>query len=257
MSAPVFLARGEEIRGLRPGDNYVLTGPEGHHAAVVQRRGIGDLIEIVDGAGYRLRCRVTRVLGRELEVQVRAGALEEPATPEVTIVQGLVKSGAEEAVATLTEVGAERIIPWQSRRAIVKWQGDREQKGLRRWRSSAEEATKQSRRSVIPEITPVVNTRELSEEIARTVAQGGQVFIAHESATLPLLAAARRDRLVSGAPAWVVIGPEGGIDPAELLDLESAGATPVSLGNQVLRAVTAGTVATVLLFALVNNDELD
>jgi 16S rRNA (uracil1498-N3)-methyltransferase len=45
----------------------------------------------------------------------------------------------------------------------------------------------------------------------------------------------------------ILIGPEGGITPAEVEALLAAGFTPVSLGATVLRAVTAATAAVAIL----------
>ena len=46
--------------------------------------------------------------------------------------------------------GIDRIIPWQSSRSVVKWTHDREERQLGRWRTTAREATKQSRRLRVP-----------------------------------------------------------------------------------------------------------
>jgi 16S rRNA (uracil1498-N3)-methyltransferase len=47
----------------------------------------------------------------------------------------------------------------------------------------------------------------------------------------------------------VVIGPEGGISPAEAARLTSAGAVSARLGPSVLRASSAGAVAAALLLS--------
>ena len=61
MSAPVFLAEPGALGGMGVGSVYVLDGDEGRHAAVVQRRRPGERVDVVDGAGVRLRARVTAV----------------------------------------------------------------------------------------------------------------------------------------------------------------------------------------------------
>jgi 16S rRNA (uracil1498-N3)-methyltransferase len=47
----------------------------------------------------------------------------------------------------------------------------------------------------------------------------------------------------------IVVGPEGGISPSELSRLEAAGATPVRLGETILRTSTAGPSAIAVLNA--------
>lgn len=247
MSAPVFLASPAELASLAAGQSFTLGGTEGHHAAVVQRRGVGERIDIVDGAGRRARTTVTEVRGKELVVQVGA-IVEEPAgQPNITIVQGLIKSGGEEAVAMMTEVGVDHIIPWQSSRSIAKWNGERGEKARQKWQAAAREAAKQSRRSHIPKVRDVVQNKGLTDLLERASADGAAVLIAHEEATESLATALER---TEGSAVWCVIGPEGGISDSELEDFRAAGGRLVSLGDHVLRAQTAGTTATVLLRAL-------
>ena len=53
MSAPVFLAEASTAHPLSEyvvGSLYLLDGAEGRHAGVVQRRGPGERIDVVDGA---------------------------------------------------------------------------------------------------------------------------------------------------------------------------------------------------------------
>lgn len=246
MSAPVFLAEPADLTALSAGDTYVLTGTEGHHAAVVQRRGVGEEIEIVDGAGTRLRATVSAVRGRELEVQVLAAQREAPSHPQITIVQGLIKGGGDEAVAAMTEAGVDAILPWQAQRSISRWQGPRAQKGRDKWQATARESAKQSRRAFIPQVRDVVQNKELTAQLSQQIAAGALVLVAHEVATQEL---AQLTELKTAPQVWCLIGPEGGISAAELAEFTDAGARPVRLGAHVLRAVTAGTVATALLRA--------
>lgn len=253
MTAPVFLAQPEQLATLQAGDTYVLTGREGHHAAAVQRRAPGDLIEIVDGAGRRMRTRIATVRGNELEVKIESIVDEASARPGITIVQGLVKTGAEDAVATMTEVGVDRIVPWQAQRSIAKWQGERGEKARQKWQASVREAAKQSRRAHVPQVSDVVQNQALAAEIRELTATGTPVLLCHETATLPL---ARVPEIRAAAQVWCVIGPEGGISDEELALFTAAGAQAVSLGEQVLRAVTAGVIATALLRAFTADSEI-
>src|SRR5690606_7380006 len=61
MNAPVFLAEGDSLAHLWPGDPYLLEGAEGRHAGVLQRRRAGEHIDVVDGQGLRLRCEIVTV----------------------------------------------------------------------------------------------------------------------------------------------------------------------------------------------------
>jgi 16S rRNA (uracil1498-N3)-methyltransferase len=55
--------------------------------------------------------------------------------------------------------------------------------------------------------------------------------------------------LPSSGEVMVIVGPEGGISPAEAGLLARAGATAAHLGPTVLRASTAGAVAAAVLLS--------
>mgnify|MGYP003297107634 CR=1 FL=1 len=46
----------------------------------------------------------------------------------------------------LTEVGVDVIVPWAASRCVDVWRGEKQTKALAKWRSTAREAAKQSRR---------------------------------------------------------------------------------------------------------------
>ncbi len=111
-------------------------------------------------------------------------------------------------------------------------------KTLTKWQAWAFEASKQSRRSWFAEVAPIATTAE----VAKLLQDAALPVILHEEATVPL---AGLDVPPTG-DIVIVIGPEGGIAPAEL---DAFAATPVRLGNTVLRTSTAGVAAASALLA--------
>src|SRR5690606_27658714 len=220
------------------GELVDLGGDEGRHAAVVRRIGPGEQIVLADGCGRAVRGEVTASSKRGLTVRVEAQLSEPEPHLQVTAVQALAKGDRGElAVEVMTEAGVHRIVPWSAHRSMVRWAGERAEKGLRRWRSTAREAAKQSRRLWVPQIDDGADTSQVSELIGTA----DRAFILHESATRPLA-----DALADGdspSRVLVVIGPEGGITDDELAEFTAAGAEPVWLGPTVLRTSTAGVVA--------------
>jgi 16S rRNA (uracil1498-N3)-methyltransferase len=159
--------------------------------------------------------------------------------PRIVVVQALPKGErAELAVEALTEVGVDEIVPWAASRSIVQWLGPRGDRALDKWRRTAREAAKQSRRAWLPRIAPLASTSEVAARLSS--AQG---LVLHEDATDRLAAVdcdAHRDVVV-------VVGPEGGIAPDELADFIAVGAQSVRLGDPVLRTSTAGVAAVAAL----------
>ena len=269
MSAPVFLAEAGDLGSLAPGDTYLLDGLEGRHAGVVQRRGVGERIDVVDGAGLRLTCRVTAVQASEVTLQVVSVEREPSDGVSVVLVQALAKGDRDElAIEAATEAGVDAVLPWQAERSVVVWRGDRAAKSRARWVATVRAATKQARRASLPGVGDVVDAKGLAARTAQVVAAGGTVLVLHEEATLPIAQAALPALPALGAGAQepavqtpedsatgsdapreilVVVGPEGGISERECTLLTEAGATLVRLGPHVLRTSTAGPIAVALL----------
>jgi RNA methyltransferase, RsmE family len=239
LSAPVFVLEGV---ALRTGATVVLDGPEGRHAATVQRLGVGERLVLTDGNGTSAIGTVTRTDRDRLEVEIGDVVLAAPPQPRLVVVQALPKGERGElAVATMTEVGADVIVPWAAARCVVQWHGARGEKALTRWRTTSRESAKQSRRSRFPEVTGVATTRD----VAAWLRDAALAAVLHEEAATPLGAASLPD----AGDVVLVVGPEGGISAEELAVFDDAGAAPYRLGPTVLRTSTAGAVGVGLLLS--------
>ncbi|GAA2388948.1 16S rRNA (uracil(1498)-N(3))-methyltransferase [Streptomyces glaucosporus] len=239
MTAPVFVA--DSLAGAAPGATLTLDGPEGRHAVAVRRLRVGEEIVLTDGAGTGAFGTVAAVEGRErLEVAVAEVRVEPEPEPRITVVQALPKGDRGElAVETMTETGVDAIVPWSAARCVTQWRGERGAKALRKWRTTAREAGKQSRRLRFPEVAEPASTRQLLPLLA----SASFAAVLHEEGSRPLAAAELPER----GELVIVVGPEGGIAPEELEVFAGAGARPYRLGPSVLRTSTAGTAAAALL----------
>ncbi|THJ67094.1 16S rRNA (uracil(1498)-N(3))-methyltransferase [Arthrobacter echini] len=247
MTRPLFFAPPQAVRSALPGDSFVLDGEEGRHAATVRRLGPGEQIEVSDGAGHRISGSVATVGAGTLELVVETADLDPAPRHRLVLVQALAKGGRDEqAVEAATELGVDCIVPWHAERSIVRWRDERAEKGRRKWQSLVEAASKQSRRSFVPGVHPVLDTRGL----IRQAASLDRVIVLHEEATEPLAQvwSAFEDSVqLDHTSTAVIVGPEGGIGAAELDVLLAAGARPACLGRNVLRSSSAGPAALVLL----------
>lgn len=236
MTPPLFL-----VDELPPGDELRLTGDEGRHAATVKRLTAGEAVLVSDGRGGLLECSVAAALPDGLRLDVRARRMVPQPRPRVVAVQALPKGErAELAVEVLTELGVDEIVPWAAARSITRWHGPRGEKALDKWRRTAREAAKQSRRAWVPQVSPLAFTADVVPRL-----RGVRAFALHEDATTPLASVA----VDAADEVIVIIGPEGGLEPGELADFEDAGACPVRLGAPVLRTSTAGAAALAVLSA--------
>ncbi|MEQ3554722.1 16S rRNA (uracil(1498)-N(3))-methyltransferase [Pseudonocardia nematodicida] len=233
-TAPLFLVDALPAAGAEA----VLDGPEGRHAATVRRLRPGEELVLSDGRGGVAHASVVAAAGRDA-LSVRVASVETVPAPAVRVVvaQALVKGDRGElAVETATEAGADGFVPWRAARCVARWDdGPRGAKALERWRSSVREAAKQARRPWQPEVAAPLSTPQL----ARRVAEADTALVLHESARTGL---ADVD-LPAAGEVLLAVGPEGGVDDGELAALTAAGAVPVRLGPEVLRASTAACVA--------------
>ncbi|MFE4608607.1 16S rRNA (uracil(1498)-N(3))-methyltransferase [Streptomyces niveus] len=238
MTAPVFVV--DATVGLRPG-TVTLEGPEGRHAVSVRRLRVGEEVVLTDGAGTGAHGTVAAVHGKDrLDVEVTGVRTEAEPAPRITVVQALPKGDrGEVSVETMTETGVDAIVPWQAARCITQWKGERGAKSLAKWRATAREAGKQSRRLRFP----VVAEAASSKEVAALLAAADFAAVLHEEGSEPLATA----QLPGAGSIVLVVGPEGGVSPDELALFADAGAAPYRLGPTVLRTSTAGTAACALL----------
>ena len=239
MTAPVFLV--DSLAEVRAGGALTVDGPEGRHAVSVRRLRVGEAVVLTDGRGAGAEGTVTAVEGKDrLTVVVDDLRTETPAAPRITVVQALPKGDRGElAVETMTETGVDVIVPWAAARCVTQWKGERAAKALGKWRTTAREAGKQSRRLTFPEVTDPLTTKQ----VAALLAGADFAAVLHEEGSTPLATA----ELPATGGIVLVVGPEGGVSPEELAAFAEAGAAPYRLGRSVLRTSTAGTAATALL----------
>ena len=229
MSDPLFL-----VASVPDGDELTLDGPEGHHAATVQRLRVGESLLVGDGRGSLVRATVSAAGKGTLVLALGERSYEPAPAPRIVVIQGIAKGERGElAVQAMTEVGVDVIVPWTAARSVAQWKSE---KSYQRWVDTAREAAKQSRRAWVPVIELPASTRDLTSRL-----KGALVL--HESAAIRLSTV----ELPGQADVVVVVGPEGGITPDELAAFEDAGARAVRLGSSVLRTSTAGTAAIAVL----------
>jgi 16S rRNA (uracil1498-N3)-methyltransferase len=234
----------EQLTDAAPGSLVSILGEEARHAVAVSRIRVGETLSIGNGRGLVVTGAVVEA-GARLSIEAADVILVPPPMPRLTLVQALAKGGRDElAIQAATELGVDAVIPWAAQRSIVRWDGPKSLKGQQRWASIVREATKQSLRPWIPEVGDQLTTAQLARRAGST-----RMLVLEPSAPVGL-SSVGLTRLAAGddeRDLMLVVGPEGGVAPAELDALVSAGARAVRLGEAVLRTSTAGPAAIAVL----------
>jgi 16S rRNA (uracil1498-N3)-methyltransferase len=231
----------EEISEIEVGARAQLTGSEARHAVTVSRLQVGERVLIGNGAGLTIAGPIVLADHTLLEIEVDGITREPLPSPGIWLAQALAKGDRDElAVQAATELGIDGVIPWMAQRSISRWEGAKVAKGHARWEAIVREASKQAIRTWIPEVGELVSTKQLALLAAHT-----RMIVLDPTGDETLTALVPdTDRDVV-----LVVGPEGGIAPAELKMLVAAGATTARLGTTVLRTSTAGPAAIAVLNA--------
>jgi 16S rRNA (uracil1498-N3)-methyltransferase len=240
MTLPVFHA--PDLPHVVVGEPVELTGDEARHAVVVRRIRVGEQVALTDGAGTTAVVAVSATSKRSLTGTVLKVDVVDRETPRLVVVQAIPKGDRGElAVEMLTEVGVDVIVPWAASRSVAVWRAERGAKSLAKWRSTAREAAKQSRRSWFPTVAEMAGT----SDVARLLRDADVGVVLHEAGTRALTAL----DVPAEGDVVVVVGPEGGISDEELAVFSEAGAEPLRMGSSVLRTSTAGVAAAAALLS--------
>lgn len=218
------------------GEEYEFDNEDAHHAIRVLRTQIDDQFMLSDGNGTWSKVKAVQIKKKSMTVQVLDSGFQEPLATRITVVQALPKGDrSKEAIELLTEAGVDRIVPWMATRSIGKTS--------EKFQITAREASKQSRRFRIPEVTGVATTSQICEAIG--ISDLAIVF--HESAQTKL-----SDQISSHnvEHLLIIIGPEGGITDEELAAFTDAGAKVALMGRPILRSAHAGIAAVSAVSAL-------
>ena len=220
------------------GRDLALSPDQARQIAAVLRLRPGETVMLL-ADGQELDYRLDEVSAAAVtgSVVARRPAAAEPRVRLVLALPLLRGEHSELVLESATQLGVARFVPYTCSRSIARELGSEKRK---RWERIAREAVETSRRARLPEIAPVMSWPQLFEELE------GDVLVAWEEEHELLLA----DAVPRGSDAVsLVIGPEGGLAPAEVELARRNGAQVVSLGRRPLRSETAAIAAVAELMA--------
>lgn len=219
---------GEDVKHIR----NVLRLREEDIISICDKQGIDYIAEIIDLFKEKVVCNI---------IETKISNSEPPI--EVILYQGIPKSTKMDLIIQKsTEVGVAKIVPVITDRTIVKIQDrKKEENKLERWNKITEEAAKQSKRGIIPEVCQILSFNEMLE----TLKNNGIIIVPYENEENIGIKEILRDE--ANKKINIVIGPEGGFEEEEIESLKAIGAHIVSLGPRILRTETAGLITSAIV----------
>lgn len=225
-------------------DTIVIDNKEDlYHMLKVLRLSAGDMIDVSDSEVWEYRCEIMSLAPDNAEVKIldKQKFTAEPDV-RVTLFQGIPKQGKMELIVQkCVELGVESIVPVFMARTVVVDKGNFGKK-IQRWQKVSDEAVKQCKRGIIPEISQPLKTADAIKQFDRF----DLVLFPYENEDGRTI----KDELRScekPESVAVIIGPEGGFSDEEAAAIVSAGGRSVSLGKTILRTETAGMAAIAMI----------
>ena len=230
------------------GGRAVIDGADARHIGGALRMTPGETLTLCDGKGTDYVCTLTAVEREQVTLMVDAAA---PSSSEpslaVTLYMGLPKGDKMELIIQkAVELGVTAIVPVAMSRCIVKLDGKDAAKKQARWQKIAAEAAGQSGRGIIPTVETPISWKQALARFAQE-----NTLLCYEGGGQPI------GRLVTSADtaASLVVGPEGGFDPAEVEAVLAVGGRIATLGPRILRCETAPLAAIAVLMEKSGNME--
>lgn len=222
-------------------DYLILENDDLHHIKNVMRNKIGDLIECIHNKELYI-CKIEDTSSNKVLIVEKKEDNNE-LNLDITIAIALVKEQKMDLILQkLTELGVTRIIPVKMERSIVKLDDKKYAKKKERWIKICKEASEQSKRNFIPEITELMTIDDLCK------LPWEQKYVCSTKNKENLVNNYLQD-INNYAKMIFTIGPEGGISPKEEEKLIANNFIPITLGSRIMRVETAAIyIASIINF---------
>ena len=227
----------------------VIQGDDVNHIKNVLRMPVGERVTISCGKGVDYVCSIAKLGEHEIVLDIQEKQpVKTELSVEIILFQALPKKDKMELVIQkAVELGAFEVIPVAMKRSVVKLDAKKAESKVKRWNAIAESAAKQSKRSILPQVSDVVTFAQ-----AVKMAENCQIkLLPYECADGMEKTKRLIENITPGQDIAVFIGPEGGFDLDELELAKEAGCEIITLGKRILRTETAGMMLlSVLMYHL-------
>ncbi len=229
---------------LARGARVAMRGPAAAHVRRVLRLEAGDAVTLFNGDGADYPSRISALSRNAVEIEVLGTAPARAESPlTLALVQGIARGERMDLVVQkATELGVAAIQPVATARSVVKLDVENRARKAAHWRGIAVAACEQCGRAKLPVLA---EPRTLASWLQQPAAARALRFQLAPDAPTSLAQAAAGARSVE-----LLVGPEGGLEPAERVAAESAGYRACRLGPRILRSETAALAALAILQAV-------
>jgi 16S rRNA (uracil1498-N3)-methyltransferase len=222
---------------------YIRSKEDIKHISKVLRMKEGDKLEISDCSQWEYDAQIEFIEQDVIELSViNKQEFEREPQVRVTLFQGIPKQAKMETIVQkCVELGIDSIVPVFMDRTVVVDKGNFGKK-IQRWQKVSDEAVKQCKRGIIPEVSDSLKTKEAIEQFD----EFDLVLFPYENEEGKTI----KDELKNCGDVKniaVIIGPEGGFSDEEAELIVAAGGKSVSLGKTTLRTETAGMAAIAMI----------
>jgi len=215
---------------------FELPPEQAHHVIHVLRLAAGDVVTLFDGRGTEYRATLERVSRSGISVRVgEASRVSRESPLAVTLAQGI-SSGErmDYTIQKAVELGVFGIQPIACERSVVRLSAERAARRVAHWQAVAAAACEQCGRNVVPRVFPVAS---LGDWLASLPSDALRLTLSPDA---PMTL---RELPAPPSRVLLLVGPEGGLSPAERLDARNAAFSALRLGPRVLRTETAAVAA--------------
>jgi 16S rRNA (uracil1498-N3)-methyltransferase len=212
------------------------------HIARVLRLREGDVVVVFNGKGGEYHGCISQLQKRSVQVQLQEFKDSEVESPlDIVLAQGISRGERMDfTVQKAVELGVKQIQPLVSERTVVNLNSERKQRRREHWQSIVQSACEQSGRNFVPLVNEVESLPVWVNKLG-----GGNKFVLNHRAAQGV----QDLRVDTTQPVYMLIGPEGGLNSAEIEHAEETGFISVRLGPRVLRTETAALAFISLLQA--------
>jgi 16S rRNA (uracil1498-N3)-methyltransferase len=229
-------------------NNILIEGEDVNHISKVLRLRTGEKISVSNGRGKEFICTLSEINKKQVICKINEEFQNQTEAPiSITLFQGLPKAQKMDLIIQkCVEIGIYKIQPVITERVVIKVEGKDLSNKIERWRRIAEEAAKQSKRGIIPEIAEPISFSEAIEMLKDM----NLSVVPYEKEDARGLKEVLKQGL-NAKTIGILIGPEGGFDEGEIERCLNLNVKPVTLGPRILRTETAGFVAsTIILYEI-------